>query len=90
MKYVDGLNYLDQLKEYVQTSLSIRQNVQLTPLAHKVEQVEEKNEDVDQIEDPFSMNGNNFDENMDTVDPSEEESLIDIVKEEISFGGKIY
>ena len=26
MKYADGLNYLDQLKDYVQTSLSIRQN----------------------------------------------------------------
>ena len=26
MKYADGLNYLDQLKDYIQTSLSIRQN----------------------------------------------------------------
>ena len=38
MKYVEGLNYLDQLKDYVQTSLSIRQNVQHTTVIQKVEQ----------------------------------------------------
>ena len=26
MKYADGLNYLDQLKDYIWTTLSIRQN----------------------------------------------------------------
>merc|ERR1719431_1662928 len=27
-KYADGLNYLDQLKDYVESSLSVRQNAQ--------------------------------------------------------------
>ena len=40
MKYIDGLNYLDQLKHYVQTSLSIKNNVQQT-IIHKVEQRED-------------------------------------------------
>ena len=39
MKYVDGLNYLDQLKNYVETSLSCRQNNQQTiDNAQKVDQ----------------------------------------------------
>ena len=37
MKYVDGLNYLDQLKDYVQTSLSSKQNVQAV-IVQKAEQ----------------------------------------------------
>ena len=36
MKYVDGLNYLDQLKDYVETSLSSKQNVQAV-IVQKVE-----------------------------------------------------
>ena len=36
MKYVDGLNYLDQLKDYVQTSLSSKQNVQAV-IVQKIE-----------------------------------------------------
>ena len=30
MNYIESLNHLDQLKDYVQTSLSSRQNVQQT------------------------------------------------------------
>ena len=50
MKYSYGLNYLDQLKDYVQTSLSIRQNVQQT--VQKVEQSEalDKSEQVGNFE----------------------------------------
>ena len=49
-KYVDGLNYLDQLKDYVQTSLSSRQNVQQT--VQEVEQSEalDKSEQVGNFE----------------------------------------
>ena len=49
MKYIDGLNCLDQLKDYVQTSLSSRQNVQQSLIEQKIEE----NEDVEQIEDPL-------------------------------------
>ena len=43
---MESLHILDQLKGYVQTSLSIRQNVQQTTIVQKVEQ----NEDCDESE----------------------------------------
>jgi len=43
MKYLDGLNYLDQLKDYVETSLSMRQNVIESSVIQKVEQEESEN-----------------------------------------------
>ena len=45
-KYSDGHHCFDQLKDYVQTSLSVTQNVQQTRIITKVEQ----NEDIDQSE----------------------------------------
>ena len=39
MKYDEGLNNFHKLKDYIKTSLSIRQNLQLNPL-----QDDEKNE----------------------------------------------
>ena len=55
-KYVDGLNYLDQLKDYIQTSLSSRQNVQ------KVEHIEddEHSENIEHMADPLSFSEINF------------------------------
>ena len=51
MKYIDGLTYLDQMKDYVHTSLSSRQNVQQATIIHKVEQ----SENDDRIGDPLEM-----------------------------------
>ena len=77
MKYVDGLNYLDQLRDYVQDSLSIRQKFDKA----------EQSENFHPIEDPLSVrvkveetkNNDNF----------EEFYLFDSVKEEIFDEGKI-
>ena len=41
MNYIESLNHLDQLKDYVQTSLSSRQNVQQTTIIQKVEHFEQ-------------------------------------------------
>ena len=85
MKYAEGLNYLDQLKDYVQTSLSIRQtidkvknedsrdieNSDLSKHDHKVEH-EFENEEEAEVFEPIG----NFD-------------LFDLVKEEILDEGKI-
>ena len=72
MKYVDGLNYLDQLKDYVQTSLSIKHNT----IAHKVEQ----SEDVEQMGDPLSINEKveeiNYDEKMEADEVSKDFDLV--------------
>ena len=54
--YVDGLNYLDQLKDYVQTSLSSKQNVQAV-IVQKVEQRDyvKDCEYSEQYRDPLSL-----------------------------------
>ena len=36
MKYTDGLTHLDQLLDYIQIALSIRQSIQPTSSPHKV------------------------------------------------------
>ena len=57
MKYVDGLNYLDQLKDYVQTSLSSKQNVE-TIKVEKRDYIIYTEEVVhsEQNRDPLSLN----------------------------------
>ena len=82
MEYADGLNYLDQLKDYVESSLSVRQNVQ------KVEQTENKMED----SLAFKVEGIENDENMEAfeLEGNEEFDLFDIVKQEISDEGRIF
>ena len=45
-KYKDGHHCFDQLKDYVQTSLSVTQNIQQTRIVPKVEY----KEDIDQSE----------------------------------------
>ena len=56
MKYVDGLNYLDQLKDYVETSVLHKENMQLTTIIQKAENFEkvEEIEHAVQMEDPLS------------------------------------
>ena len=75
MKYVDGLHHLDQLKDYVQTSLSIVQKV-------------EQSEHVEQMGDPLSMNEKV--EKMEADEESNEFDLLDIVKSEIDDEGEKY
>ena len=83
MKYAEGLNYLDQLKDYVQTSLSIRQNIdkvknedgrdiENSDLSKQKVEHEFENEEEAEIFEPIG----NFD-------------LFDLVKEEILEEGKI-
>jgi len=63
MKYVDGLNYLDQLKDYVQTSLSSGQNAQPMgdPLSMNVKVEEsENNEGMDDVEASADFDMNDF------------------------------
>ena len=62
MKYVDGLNYLDELKDYVQTFLSSRQNVHQTAIVQKVEHIEndEHSENTEHMADPLSFSEINF------------------------------
>ena len=58
MKYFDGLNYLDQLKDYVQTSISSRQNVHQTAIVQKIEhieQIDEQGENTEHLADPLSF-----------------------------------
>ena len=76
MNYTDGLNYLDQLRDYVQNSISVRQKF------NKAEQ----SENFQPIEDSLSFKekgeGLKNDENNDEFD------LFDLVKAEISDQGK--
>ena len=83
MNFVDVLNYLDQLKDYVQTSLSTRENVQQqTTIVQKVEQFDhfegedEHSEDIEQIGGPslFSekIDERNKEENRKAVQEREE------------------
>ena len=83
MKYIDDLNCLDQLKDYVQTSLSSRQNIQQSSIEQKIEE----NEDVGQIEDPLMfreiVEEIKSEEITEEVKASEDFFLNSTVKEEI-------
>ena len=83
MKYIDGLNCLDQLKDYVQTSLSSRQNIQQSSIEQKIEE----NEDEEQIEDPLMfreiVEEIKSEEITEEVKASEDFLLNSTVKEEI-------
>ena len=76
MKYIDGLNLLDQLKDYVKTSLSMN--------VHKIEPTE------NQIRDACSlvkkMEEVESDENTETIEDNANFDLFD-VKQEISDEG---
>ena len=83
MNYIESLNHLDQLKDYVQTSLSSRQNVQQSSIEQKIEE----NEDVEQIEDPLMfreiVEEIKSEEITEEVKASEDLDLNLVVKEEI-------
>ena len=60
MNYDDVIQYLDQLTDYVQTSLTIEQKVQETALVQKVEKIEVEEDEhekyVEQMGGTFSWN----------------------------------
>ena len=96
MNYIESLNHLDQLKDYVQTSLSSRQNVQQITIVQRDELFEqdecsEQSEDVQQIEDPLSLKEeleeNKSVEKMEGVSTAGMYDLIEIFKEEASDEG---
>ena len=78
MKYNDGLNCLDQLRDYVQDSLSIRQKF------NKAEQ----SENFQPIEDSLSFKEK--DEGLKNDENNDEFDLFDLVKAEISDQGKFF
>ena len=92
MNLIDGLNYLDQLKHFVHTSISIQHNVQQNEQVEGSEQDEhfeqakvcEKAEHIEQIGDPLALN-DIFEEDENVVDT---EDLLE-VKEEISDEGNV-
>ena len=96
MNYIESLNHLDQLKDYVQTSLSSRQNVQQTTIVEKDEHLEqdegsEQSEVVQQTEDPLSLNEELEEkksvDNIEAVSTAKMFDLTDIFKEEGSDEG---
>ena len=82
MNYVDVRHLLDQLRDYVQTSLS---NSQIGPKTSLVVKVE-GSEAAEQLEDFFSLTNNveeiNNDEIMESVEADPEFVAIDIKEEE--------
>ena len=60
MNYDDVLQYLDQLTDYVQTSLTTEQKVQEIGIVQKVEKIDDEEDEhekyVEQMGDTFSWN----------------------------------
>ena len=89
MSFADGLKHLDQLQDYVQTSLSSSHNVE--PISSENFEFGEESKDVEQIRDTLTMN-----EIVESIDNdendevTEELDLIDLVKEEILYQGEIF
>ena len=78
MKFVDGLNLLDNLKEFVQTSLPIRQKLQQSKIDHRVDVQNKERREIKK------------DEDTEVFEPIGEFDLFGMVKEEILDEGKIY